>query len=108
MADSADLIVKNGTVVTSDATFPADLAIKDHGGKPEAAQAIWAIAESLRNAGLLAEAASYDEKLVEKYPKDPHARDAAFNAVALQANTPARPTARPGARSRGASPRPDW
>ena len=59
----------------------ADLAIKDHAGKPEAAQAIWAIAESLRGAGLLAEAASYDEKLVEKYPKDTHARDASFNAV---------------------------
>lgn len=29
MAHNADLIVKNGTVVTSDATFPADLAIKD-------------------------------------------------------------------------------
>lgn len=29
MAQHADLIVKNGTVVTSDATFPADLAIKD-------------------------------------------------------------------------------
>jgi dihydroorotase len=29
MPDSADLIVKNGTVVTSDATFPADLAITD-------------------------------------------------------------------------------
>ena len=29
MTDHADLIVKNGTVVTSTATFPADLAIKD-------------------------------------------------------------------------------
>lgn len=29
MAERADLIVENGTVVTSDATFPADLAIKD-------------------------------------------------------------------------------
>jgi dihydroorotase len=28
MSESADLIVKNGTVVTSDATFPADLAIR--------------------------------------------------------------------------------
>ncbi len=59
----------------------ADLAIKDHAGKPEAAQAIWSIAEARRGAGLLAEAASYDEKLVEKYPKDAHARDAAYNAV---------------------------
>lgn len=59
----------------------ADLALKDHAGKPEAAQAIWAIAEALRGAGLLGEAAAYDEKLVEKYPKDPHARDAAFNSV---------------------------
>jgi outer membrane protein assembly factor BamD (BamD/ComL family) len=59
----------------------ADLAIKDHSGKPEAAQAIWAIAESLRAAGLLGDAAAYDEKLVDKYPKDTHARDASFNAV---------------------------
>lgn len=59
----------------------ADLAIKDHAGTPEAAQALWAIAEALRAAGLLGEAASYDEKLVEKYPKDPHGRDASFNAV---------------------------
>lgn len=59
----------------------ADLAIKDHAGKPEAAQAIWTIAEALRGAGLLGEAATYDEKLVEKYPKDTHARDASFNAV---------------------------
>jgi dihydroorotase len=29
MAEQADLIVRNGTVVTSDATFEADLAIKD-------------------------------------------------------------------------------
>lgn len=29
MSDSVDLIVKNGTVVTSDATFKADLAIRD-------------------------------------------------------------------------------
>ncbi len=29
MPDHADLIVKNGTVVTPDATFPADIAIKD-------------------------------------------------------------------------------
>ncbi|MGH2477871.1 MAG: dihydroorotase, partial [Candidatus Limnocylindrales bacterium] len=29
MAQTADLIVKNGTVVTSDATFEADLAIRD-------------------------------------------------------------------------------
>lgn len=29
MAERVDLIVENGTVVTSDATFPADLAIKD-------------------------------------------------------------------------------
>ncbi|MGZ6091086.1 MAG: tetratricopeptide repeat protein [Polyangiales bacterium] len=62
----------------------ADLAIKDHAGKPEAAQAIWAIAEALRAAGLLGEAAAYDEKLVEKYPKDSHARDASFNAVAAR------------------------
>ena len=29
MAQSADLIVRNGTVVTADATFPADVAIND-------------------------------------------------------------------------------
>lgn len=29
MTQSADLIVKNGTVVTPDATFPADLAVRD-------------------------------------------------------------------------------
>jgi len=29
MTQAVDLIVRGGTVVTSDATFPADLAIKD-------------------------------------------------------------------------------
>ncbi len=58
-----------------------ELAVKDHAGKPEAAQAIWALAEALRAAGLLGEAATWDEKLVERYPKDVHARDASFNAV---------------------------
>jgi cellulose synthase operon protein C len=59
----------------------ADLALNQHKGSAEAPLAAWSIAEALRGAGLLADAAAYDERLVREYPKDAHARDAAFNAV---------------------------
>jgi len=59
----------------------AELAAKDHAGKPEAAQALWLTAEAFSGAGLLSEAAGFDEKLVDKYPKDKNAKDAAYNAV---------------------------
>ena len=59
----------------------ADLALNQHKNTPEAPLAAWTIAEALRAAGLLAEAASYDERLVREYPKDEHGRDASFNAV---------------------------
>ncbi|MEO7095382.1 MAG: hypothetical protein ABI175_19150, partial [Polyangiales bacterium] len=63
----------------------ADLALNQHKGTAEAPLAAWSIAEALRGAGLLADAASYDERLVREYPKDAHARDAAFNAVVSRA-----------------------
>ena len=59
----------------------ADLALNQHKGTAEAPLAAWSIAEALRGAGLLADAASYDERLVREYPKDAHARDSAFNCV---------------------------
>ncbi|MFI5302090.1 MAG: tol-pal system YbgF family protein, partial [Polyangiales bacterium] len=59
----------------------ADVAIRDHEGAPEAAQAVAAMSEALRLAGLLSEAAGYDEAIVAKYPKDARARDASYNAV---------------------------
>ena len=59
----------------------ADLALNDHASTPEAPLAAWYIAEGLRAAGLLGEAAGYDERIVRQYPKDAHARDSAFNAV---------------------------
>jgi len=59
----------------------ADLALNQHKNTPEAALAAWNVSEGLRAAGLLSEAAGYDERLVREYPKDTHARDAAFNAV---------------------------
>ncbi len=63
------------------ATSAADLALNEHKNTPEAPLAAWTIAESLRSAGLLSDAAAYDERLVREYPKDSHTRDAAFNAV---------------------------
>ncbi|GAC1353451.1 MAG: hypothetical protein NVSMB47_05730 [Polyangiales bacterium] len=78
------IVEAKGVGELSLAQTAADLALNQHKNTVEAPLAAWTIAESLRAAGLLAEAASYDERLVREYPKDDHARDASYNAVATR------------------------
>lgn len=62
----------------------ADLLIKHHRQRPEAAEGVWIAATTHQEVGLFAEAAGYHALITDSFPKYQHHRDAAFNAVLLR------------------------
>lgn len=63
----------------------ANLLVKDHKQRPEAAQGVWIAANTYQEVGLFSEAANYHATLTDNWPKFEHHKDAAFNAVLLRA-----------------------
>lgn len=62
----------------------AQLLVKDHKQRPEAAQGIWIAANTYQEVGLFSEAADYHQIIVDTWPKYEHHKDAAYNAVLLR------------------------
>jgi cellulose synthase operon protein C len=62
----------------------ADLLVKDHATRDEAPEGVWIAATAYQAVGLFSEAADYHEIIADKWPKSPHHRDAAYNAVLLR------------------------
>lgn len=62
----------------------ADLLVKDHAARDEAAEGVWIAATAYQAVGLFSEAAGYHEVIADRWPKSPHHRDAAYNAVLLR------------------------
>jgi TolA-binding protein len=62
----------------------ADLLVKNHAGRDEAAEGVWIAASAYQSVGLFSEAADYHEVLADKWPKSDHNKDAAYNAVLLR------------------------
>ncbi len=63
----------------------AELLLKEHSQRPEAAEGVWIAATTHQEVGLFSEAARYDAMITDLFPKFEHHRDAAFNAVLLRA-----------------------
>ena len=62
----------------------ADLLVRNHAGRDEAAQGVWIAATAYQSVGLFSESADYHEALADKWPKSEHGKDAAYNAVLLR------------------------
>ncbi len=62
----------------------ADLLVKNHPEREEAAQGVWIAATAYQSVGLFSEAADYHQTIAEKWPKSEHGKDAAYNAVLLR------------------------
>jgi len=62
----------------------AKILIDNHRQREEAAEGIWIAANTYQEVGLFSEAANYHAVLVDSFPKSPHHKDAAYNAVLLR------------------------
>jgi TolA-binding protein len=62
----------------------AELLVKEHRQRPEAAEGVWIAATTHQEVGLFSEAANYHALITDMFPKFEHHRDAAFNAVLLR------------------------
>ena len=62
----------------------AELLVKEHRQRPEAAEGVWIAATTHQEVGLFREAADYHALITDLFPKYEHHRDAAFNAVLLR------------------------
>ena len=62
----------------------ADLLVASFSSQEEAAEGVWLAATAYQSVGLFSEAASYHEAMAEKWPKSPHGKDAAYDAVLLR------------------------
>jgi TolA-binding protein len=63
----------------------AKILVDNHRQREEAAEGIWIAASTYQEVGLFSEAASYHAILADSWPKSPHHKDAAYNAVLLRA-----------------------
>jgi TolA-binding protein len=62
----------------------AKILIDNHRGREEAAEGVWIAANTYQEVGLFSEAANYHAVLTDSWPKSPHHKDAAYNAVLLR------------------------
>lgn len=62
----------------------AKILIDNHRGREEAAEGVWIAATTYQEVGLFSEAANYHAVLTDSWPKSPHHKDAAYNAVLLR------------------------
>jgi len=62
----------------------AKILIDNHRGREEAAEGVWIAASTYQEVGLFSEAATYHAVLTDSWPKSPHHKDAAYNAVLLR------------------------
>jgi len=62
----------------------AKILVDNHRQREEAAEGIWIAATTYQEVGLFSEAADYDAVLTDSWPKSPHHKDAAYNAVLLR------------------------
>jgi len=62
----------------------AKILVDNHRQRDEAAEGIWIAANTYQEVGLFSEAADYHAVLTDSWPKSPHHKDAAYNAVLLR------------------------
>jgi TolA-binding protein len=62
----------------------AKILVDNHRQRDEAAEGIWIAATTYQEVGLFSEAANYHAVLTDSWPKSPHHKDAAYNAVLLR------------------------
>ncbi|MCC6215207.1 MAG: tetratricopeptide repeat protein [Polyangiaceae bacterium] len=62
----------------------AQLLLRDHAARPEAAQGLWIAASTYQSVGLFGDAARHHAAIAERFPKFEHHKDAAYNAVLLR------------------------
>jgi tetratricopeptide (TPR) repeat protein len=62
----------------------AKILIDNHRGREEAAEGVWIAATTYQEVGLFSEAANYHAVITDSWPKSPHHKDAAYNAVLLR------------------------
>jgi TolA-binding protein len=62
----------------------AKILVDNHRQREEAAEGVWIAATTYQEVGLFSEAASYHAVLADSWPKSPHHKDAAYNAVLLR------------------------
>ncbi len=65
-------------------SLAANLLATKFGDRDEVAQGLWIAATTYQEIGLFAEAASYHEQIAARFPKSPHHKDAAYDAVLLR------------------------
>jgi TolA-binding protein len=62
----------------------AKILVDNHRQRDEAAEGVWIAATTYQEVGLFSEAATYHAVIVDSWPKSPHHKDAAYNAVLLR------------------------
>src|SRR6185369_17710288 len=62
----------------------AKILVDNHRQRDEAAEGVWIAATTYQEVGLFSEAANYHAVIADSWPKSPHHKDAAYNAVLLR------------------------
>jgi tetratricopeptide (TPR) repeat protein len=62
----------------------AAILVANHRQREEAAEGVWIAATTYQEVGLFSEAADYHAVIVDSWPKSPHHKDSAYNAVLLR------------------------